>query len=95
MINHSTAHYSQISTDRYRKMVSPVKKESYKIFMYGTLKTDQPNYFRLCDPENGTSRLLGTAKTRDKFPLVVATKHHIPFLLNKQGTGHVSELNIF
>ena len=68
-----------------------MKKESYKIFMYGTQKTDQPNYFRLCDPENGTSRLLGTAKTRDKFPLVVATKHHIPFLLNKQGTGHVSD----
>ena len=71
-------------------MASQEKKEFYKVFMYGTLKKGQPNHHVLCDPEHGSSRLVGTARTQHRFPLVVATNCNIPFLLLKKGSGHVS-----
>lgn len=61
------------------------------VFIYGTLKRDQPNHYFLVEPNNGIARFLCTGKTVNKFPLVIATRHNLPFLLNKPDFGH----NIF
>lgn len=58
-----------------------------RIMVYGTLKTGQPNYFRMVNTSNGEAKFLGTARTVEKYPLVIAGKHSIPFLLNIPGEG--------
>lgn len=58
------------------------------IFVYGTLKRGQPNHYRMFDISNGKAELLATACTTQKYPLVIATQHNIPFLLNIPGNGH-------
>ncbi|RXN29884.1 gamma-glutamylaminecyclotransferase B-like protein [Labeo rohita] len=58
------------------------------IFIYGMLKKGQPNYFRMLDPVNGQAEFLAHARTVERYPLVIATKYNIPFLLNVPGTGH-------
>lgn len=57
------------------------------IFVYGTLKKGQPNYFRMLDKSNGAADFLGYAHTVEKYPLVIAGKYSIPFLLNIPGEG--------
>nr|XP_043875148.1 gamma-glutamylaminecyclotransferase B-like [Solea senegalensis] len=59
-----------------------------RIFVYGTLKKGQPNYFRMLDSTNGKAELLASALTTEKYPLVIAGKCNIPFLLNIPGQGH-------
>ncbi|XP_061918154.1 gamma-glutamylaminecyclotransferase-like [Entelurus aequoreus] len=58
------------------------------VFVYGTLKRGQPNNRRMSDKGNGHAQLLASAVTTQKFPLVIATEHNIPFLLNIPGQGH-------
>ncbi|KAK2908505.1 hypothetical protein Q8A67_004342 [Cirrhinus molitorella] len=57
------------------------------VFVYGTLKKGQPNYFRMQDPANGQAKFLAHARTVEPYPLVIATKYNIPFLLNEPGKG--------
>lgn len=59
-----------------------------QIFVYGTLKRGQPNHYRMFDTSNGKTEFLATACTTQKYPLVIATQHNIPFLLNIPGNGH-------
>lgn len=59
-----------------------------QIFVYGTLKRGQPNHYRMFDTSNGKAEFLATACTSQKYPLVIATQHNIPFLLNIPGNGH-------
>uniref|UniRef100_A0A8C6TRK7 Gamma-glutamylaminecyclotransferase n=1 Tax=Neogobius melanostomus TaxID=47308 RepID=A0A8C6TRK7_9GOBI len=59
-----------------------------RVFVYGTLKKGQPNYYRMFDSSNGTTQFLGTAKTVERFPLVIAGTYNIPYLLNIPGQGH-------
>lgn len=58
------------------------------IFVYGTLKKGQPNHYRMFDVTNGKAEFLASACTTQKYPLVIASKHNIPFLLNIPGQGH-------
>ncbi|TRY95524.1 hypothetical protein DNTS_012494 [Danionella cerebrum] len=58
------------------------------VFVYGTLKKQQPNHFRLLDRSNGRAEFITDARTVERFPLVIATKYNIPFLLNAPGTGN-------
>lgn len=58
-----------------------------RVFVYGTLKKGQPNFFRMMDPVNGQAVFLARARTVEPYPLVIATKYNIPFLLNVPGTG--------
>jgi len=60
------------------------------VFVYGTLKRNQPNNYCLNDTENGCAVFRSVAVTINKYPLVISTKFNIPFLLQKEGTGHVS-----
>ncbi|XP_073699242.1 gamma-glutamylaminecyclotransferase B-like [Garra rufa] len=57
------------------------------IFVYGTLKKGQPNYFRMEDADKGQAEFLAHARTVEQYPLVIATKYNIPFLLNVPGKG--------
>ncbi|XP_056157405.1 gamma-glutamylaminecyclotransferase-like [Lampris incognitus] len=57
------------------------------VFVYGTLKKGQPNNFRMFDQANGKAKLLASARTVEKFPLVIASKYNVPFLLSIPGRG--------
>ncbi|XP_046669482.1 putative gamma-glutamylcyclotransferase CG2811 isoform X2 [Homalodisca vitripennis] len=59
-----------------------------KVFVYGTLKTGEPNHHWLTKPENGHSKLVGEGMTLVKYPLVIASRYNIPFLLDVPGIGH-------
>lgn len=60
----------------------------HTIFVYGTLKQGQPNYHIMTDPKLGKALFKGRGRTVDKYPLVIAHKDNIPFLLEVPGTGH-------
>lgn len=62
------------------------------VFVYGTLKRNEPNHHWLTDAENGCSRFICRAKTVETFPLVIASRYNIPYLLNAPGSGNVSNL---
>ncbi|GMT33655.1 hypothetical protein PFISCL1PPCAC_24952 [Pristionchus fissidentatus] len=57
------------------------------VFVYGTLKRGEPNH-RFLEASKGIARYVGTAVLREAYPLVIASKYNIPFLLNKSGEGH-------
>lgn len=58
-----------------------------RVFVYGTLKNGQPNHYWLTNATNGLATFLSHGTTKNKFPLVIATQYHVPFLLNKPGIG--------
>ncbi|XP_014613991.1 PREDICTED: putative gamma-glutamylcyclotransferase CG2811 isoform X1 [Polistes canadensis] len=60
----------------------------HRIFVYGTLKRGEPNHKLIQDKTNGYAKFLGIAKTTSSYPLIIATKYNIPFLLKKPGVGH-------
>lgn len=61
---------------------------SIKVFVYGTLKSGQPNHFWITDSSNGSAQLQSAGTTSEKYPMVIATRYNIPFLLDLPGTGH-------
>lgn len=60
------------------------------VFVYGTLKQGEPNDHVMINPETGKQRFVGVARTLGKFPLIVASKYNVPFLLKQPGHGFVS-----
>lgn len=68
--------------------VSPSCIHMTRVFVYGTLKKGQPNYYRMFDSANGKAEYLASARTTQKYPLIIASQHNIPFLLNIPGQGH-------
>ncbi|CAH0599924.1 unnamed protein product [Chrysodeixis includens] len=67
----------------------------HNVFVYGTLKRDEPNNYWLVDKKNGHSSFVGEGTTKIKYPLVIATKYNIPFLLHKPGTGHLVKGEVY
>jgi gamma-glutamylaminecyclotransferase len=61
----------------------------HRVFVYGTLKRGEPNHHWMTDTSKGYSRFLGVGRTVKKYPLVIATKYNIPFILDCPGHGHV------
>lgn len=59
----------------------------HRLFVYGTLKSGQPNHNILRDPTNGLAKYWCKATTTTKMPLVIGTRYNIPFLLNRPGVG--------
>uniref|UniRef100_A0A8D1KCP5 Gamma-glutamylaminecyclotransferase n=1 Tax=Sus scrofa TaxID=9823 RepID=A0A8D1KCP5_PIG len=57
------------------------------VFVYGTLKTGQPNHRVLLDGAHGRATLRGRARTLEPYPLVIAGEHNIPWLLQLPGHG--------
>lgn len=66
-------------------MASSLQK--YRVFVYGTLKRGQPNHYLMKDATNGEAKFISTAKTTTKFPLIIATRYNIPFLLDYPSVG--------
>lgn len=62
--------------------------KSCLVFVYGTLKTNQPNHYYLNDSANGQSSLVSKGKTSDRYPLVTGTRYNVPYLLKLPGIGH-------
>ena len=62
-----------------------------RVFVYGTLKRGQPNHHLLENVENGKATFIGEGKTEKKYPLIIASRCNLPFLLNVEGTGKVSQ----
>lgn len=60
----------------------------FLVFVYGTLKNGEPNHSWLKNVENGVGEFVCNGTTDTKFPLIIATKYNIPFLLNVPETGH-------
>ncbi|CAL7950664.1 unnamed protein product [Xylocopa violacea] len=60
----------------------------HRVFVYGTLKRGEPNHSLIQDAANGYSKFLGIGRTVTPYPLVIATRYNIPFLLKKPGFGH-------
>ncbi|XP_045481657.1 putative gamma-glutamylcyclotransferase CG2811 isoform X2 [Harmonia axyridis] len=60
----------------------------HKVFVYGTLKTGEPNHHVFKGNMEGRYKLLCDAATVEKYPLIIGTKYNIPFLLQEPGTGH-------
>lgn len=61
---------------------------SQNVFVYGTLKRNEPNHHWLTNPENGIGKFVGEGTTKTKYPLVIATRYNIPFLLYSPGNGY-------
>lgn len=59
-----------------------------KVFVYGTLKRDQPNHYWFWKPQSGFARFITTGRTVRKFPMLIGTRYNIPFLLNKPDFGN-------
>lgn len=64
------------------------KSPLHRVFVYGTLKRGEPNHGLIKDTANGYAKFLGLGKTTVQYPLVIATKYNIPFLLKKPNTGN-------
>lgn len=59
------------------------------VFVYGTLKRNQPNHWLLQNNENGNVTFKFAAETVTSYPLVIAGRYNIPFLLDVKDKGHV------
>ncbi|XP_066254810.1 putative gamma-glutamylcyclotransferase CG2811 isoform X1 [Euwallacea similis] len=60
----------------------------HKVFVYGTLKRGEPNHHWFSNSKGGHHTFLYNARTKDKYPLVIATAYNIPFLLHRPGLGN-------
>ncbi|XP_076028859.1 putative gamma-glutamylcyclotransferase CG2811 isoform X2 [Oratosquilla oratoria] len=69
--------------------------QKYLCFVYGTLKTEEPNHHWLTNADNGTMIFKGIAKTKERYPLVVASRYNIPYVLASPGQGNYVEGEVY
>jgi hypothetical protein len=69
-----------------KALVKASPSSLFKVFVYGTLKTNEPNHQVLVE---NNAIFLSKAVTVDKWPLTIATNRNSPFLLYKKGFGKV------
>lgn len=66
------------------------------VFVYGTLKRGQPNHYWMTDTTAGApAQLVGAGRMLQVFPLVIATRYNVPFLLDKPGTGKIVQGEVY
>lgn len=75
------------------------------VFVYGTLKSGEPNHYVLQNGGKGLQELkldnfqaaqfVSKGKTIQKYPLVIASKWNIPYLLDKKNTGNEIQGEIY
>ncbi|KAF4670685.1 hypothetical protein FOZ61_009528 [Perkinsus olseni] len=69
-------------------------KSQTEVFVYGTLKRGFYNWDKYLRPDQG-AEFIATAKTVERYPLIVEKKYGIPFLINQEGVGHNVEGEVF
>ena len=70
-----------------RPILIYVKKRMQRVFVYGTLKSGQPNHHLIQEGlSSGECRYEGVGVTELKYPLVVASHWKVPFLLDAPDT---------
>ncbi|CAD5213355.1 unnamed protein product [Bursaphelenchus okinawaensis] len=57
------------------------------VFVYGTLKRNEPNHQVMSNTLRGVASFAGTARMTQKYPLIISTQYNIPFLLKDAGNG--------
>lgn len=57
----------------------------HTVFVYGTLKKGEPNHYWFSKQSNGYYNYICDARTNEKYPLIIATKYNIPFVLYSPG----------
>ncbi|CAN7982770.1 unnamed protein product [Ixodes hexagonus] len=73
---------------RLARMSSVAVAHPYYVFVYGTLKTGEPNHGAMRNTENGRAELIGRGRTVNRWPLVIASSFNIPYLLRCEDRGH-------
>lgn len=63
----------------------------YKVFVYGTLKRGFPNFAKWM----GDARFVGEAVTVERWPLYVAGRRRVPYLLDNSGEGFAVNGELF
>ncbi|KAJ8307039.1 hypothetical protein KUTeg_015123 [Tegillarca granosa] len=58
-----------------------------KVFVYGTLKSNQPNGRFMRDNSNGFAKFIGKGVTEKRYPLVIIGEFNLPGLLKKEDLG--------
>lgn len=75
-------------------MQGEVKRSSqnlpHAVFVYGTLKREQPNHYIL--EKFGNHHFFGTGCTELSYPLIIDTHANLPFLLDAPGKGQVCSI---
>lgn len=66
-----------------------------RVFVYGTLKSNEPNHHWLTNHKNGHSKFLSEGCTIKKYPLVIGTRYNIPFLLDRPDLGYYVKGEIY
>jgi len=67
-------------------MLNMDKSGLTKVFVYGTLKKNQPNYHVLT---SRNAQFVDEALTIEKWPLIIGASTNLPFLLYRKGVGKV------
>uniref|UniRef100_A0A0B6YAY5 Gamma-glutamylcyclotransferase family protein n=1 Tax=Arion vulgaris TaxID=1028688 RepID=A0A0B6YAY5_9EUPU len=67
----------------------------HMVFLYGTLKSGQPNFRVLSDPKTGAAKLLGNGLTVKRYPMVITPQYLFPFLLPVEGKGEHIEGEVY
>jgi gamma-glutamylcyclotransferase (GGCT)/AIG2-like uncharacterized protein YtfP len=70
----------------FQLSMSPSLKH-WTVFVYGTLKRGEPNHHWLSNPQNGFQEFLGAARMVRRFPLVIASRYNVPYLLDIEEEG--------
>ncbi|XP_070175014.1 gamma-glutamylaminecyclotransferase-like isoform X2 [Littorina saxatilis] len=69
--------------------------DEHLMFVYGTLKRDQPNNHFILKKDIGHAEFVASGKTVKKYPLVIAGSYNIPYLLYVPGQGHQVQGDIY
>ena len=67
-----------------------MEETKHHVFVYGTLKTGQPNSTHVMNNTDlGKATLLGRARSVDNYPMIIANRFNTPYVLYEKGKGKV------
>lgn len=61
----------------------------HNVFVFGTLKRGQSNFYLMENPRNGKAVFIAEDKTEEKFPVIIVSRCNIPFMLPVSEVGKV------